>query len=169
MKVKVEALDVCQGVLALLSILKFLMPQVNSFYEKEVLGMILDVFDPWLLPWALFLNLAAQEVKKIDLPKWVPKIPVMLLVCSVAICGLFGFAHCDATGFVQVSTVVGKYALVNGCAVWMVALSDYAVAHSFLQYRWGELKGFVKRIFSKKVKDSEKDIVVKEVADVEEN
>ncbi len=102
----------------------------------------------WLLPWALFLNLLGQEIKKMNLPKVIKdNIPIVLLVCSCVVCGAFGFAHTVDTGFKQIVDVVGKYTLVNGLVVWLVAIADYSVVMNFIQKRLPIIKA---KLFKKK-------------------
>lgn len=131
------------------SVARIVVPKLDIFYEEEVMGF-LNVFDLDLVPWIVFIVILGRTLKKVDMPAWVPPIPVILLLVSFCICALFGWWHTDLQGSEKMVATVLTYGLGNGCFVGLLAMGGYDIAHSFVKEKWEALKALIKKIFGGK-------------------
>lgn len=98
---------------------------------EEVTLTLLNAFDIRLVPWIFVLNIMGYWLKKLDMPKWVPPMPILVLVASFSVCSLFGWAHTDATGAKAMVISIMEYGLGNGAIVALIATYGYDTVHSF--------------------------------------
>lgn len=131
------------------SVLRFIIPHLNLFYEEEIMGF-LSVFDLDLLPWIVFIVLLGRTLKKIKIPVWLPPLPVILLLVSFVVCALFGWYHSSVEGSERMVQTVLVYGLGNGCFVGLLSMGGYDIAHSFMKEKWAALKAFLKKLFGGK-------------------
>ena len=131
------------------SVLRFLIPKLHIIYEEEVMGF-LSVFDLDLIPWIVFNVILGRQLKKVDMPTWMPPLPALLLLVSFIICAAFGWIHTDATGSDKMVATVLTYGVGNGCFVGLLAMGGYDIAHSFMKEKWKAIKAWLTRIFKKR-------------------
>lgn len=129
--------------LGAIGVMRLVVPQLDIFYEEEVMSF-LNAFDLDLIPWIVFINVLGKQLKKVKIPKWLPPIPALLLMASVAVCALFGWSHTDATGAKAV-VVVLEYGIGNGLLIGLTALGGYDIVHSFVKTTWAAFKEWLKK------------------------
>ena len=135
---------VCQVLTLGLTVLKLFCPQDVLLAGKEVMMDLLvsNLMDPKLIPWIFVLNIAARWVKKLDLPKWMPPLPVLIMGTSFVICSLFGWAHTEAEGTKAMIIMIMDYGIVNGLQCALFAMGGYDIFKGFMSKR--KAKGGVK-------------------------
>lgn len=135
--------------MTIVSILRFIIPYLNFFYEEEIMGF-LSAFDLTMLPWTVFIVILGRQLKKVKIPTWAPPLPVILLLVSFIVCALFGWFHSSVDGAERMIRTVLVYGVGNGCLVGLLAMGGYDIVHAFIKTKWASVKAFFKRIFSKK-------------------
>lgn len=129
--------------LGAVGVMRLVVPQMDIFYEEEVMSF-LNAFDLDLIPWIIFINVLGKQLKKIKMPSWLPPIPVLLLMASIAVCALFGWSHTTATGAKSVIIVL-EYGIGNGLLVGLTALGGYDIVHTFVKTTWASIKEWGKK------------------------
>lgn len=134
-----------------ISILRFIVPHLDFFYEEEIMGF-LSVFDLDLLPWIVFIVILGRTLKKVNIPAWLPPLPVILLFTSFVVCALFGWFHSTVEGSERMVRTVLVYGLGNGCFVGLLSMGGYDIAHAFMKEKWQALKAFFRKVFKRRTK-----------------
>lgn len=106
-------------------LLKLFLPTNVRGTGEEMIMDVLNAFDVRLIPWIFVLNISGHFLKKMNLPKFVPPVPVLLILASFFVCCGFGWAHTDVTGAKQVFVTVVEYGLGNGLCVAGIAIMGY--------------------------------------------
>ncbi|MFA6934680.1 MAG: hypothetical protein WCR70_05365 [Sphaerochaetaceae bacterium] len=135
--------NVFRSFLGAIGVMRLVVPQLDIFYEEEVMSF-LNAFDLDLIPWIIFINVLGKQLKKIKIPKWLPPVPALLLMASIAVCALFGWSHTTATGAKAV-VVVLEYGLGNGLLIGLTALGGYDIVHMFIKTTWAAIKDWIKK------------------------
>lgn len=86
---------------------------------------VLNAFDYRLIPWIFVLNISGHFLKKLNLPKFVPPVPVLLIFASFLVCCGFGWAHTEVEGAKQMFVAIVEYGLGNGLCVAGMAIMGY--------------------------------------------
>ena len=124
-----------QGLVFVISLLKLFLPSSIRDTGEELFMDVINAFDYRLIPWVFVLNIIGYWVKKLDLPKWVPPTPLLLMLASFLVCTGFGWAHTDVTGAKAVFISIVEYGLGNGAIVAMLAIFGYDSIHAFTKRR----------------------------------
>lgn len=125
----------------ILFMLKLLLPYttLSSSGEEEIMD-ILNAFDVRLIPWVFVLNIIGYWMKKMKTPKWLPPIPVVLMLFSFLICSAFGWAYTDATGAKAMFIALVEYGLGNGVIVALLSTYGYDTVHAITKRVGGKSK-----------------------------
>lgn len=135
--------------MTVISVARIVVPKLDIFYEEEVMGF-LNVFDLDLIPWIVFIVILGRTLKKVDMPTWVPPLPVVLLLVSFVICAGFGWCHTELQGSEKMVATVLTYGLGNGCFIALLAMGGYDIAHSFMKEKWEQIKSAFAKVWRKK-------------------
>lgn len=124
-----------QSVVFIISLLKLFLPSVFRDTGEELLMDVINAFDYRLIPWVFVLNIIGYWMKKMNLPKWVPPTPLILMLTSFLICTGFGWAHADVEGSSAIFVSIVEYGLGNGAIIAMLAIFGYDSVHAFTKRR----------------------------------
>lgn len=124
-----------QGLVFILSLLKLFLPQSVRVTGEELFMDVINAFDYRLIPWVFVLNIIGYWAKKLTLPKWLPPMPLLLMLASFLVCTGFGWAHTDTVGAKALFISIVEYGLGNGAIVAMLAIFGYDSVHAFTKRR----------------------------------
>lgn len=124
-----------QVVVFILSLLKLFIPSSIRDTGEELFMDVINAFDYRLIPWVFVLNIIGYWTKKMNLPKWVPPTPLLLMLASFLICTGFGWAHTDVVGAKAIFVSIVEYGLGNGAIIAMLAIFGYDSVHAFTKRR----------------------------------
>lgn len=101
----------------------------------EFFGVIIEHIDPKLYPVVVNLIIFGYWIKKRDkykpLPKWMPKVPMMLILISFAMCTLFGWVFSTGEGVKSILESVLVYGVSNGIMCAAFAMMAYDNVHVY--------------------------------------
>ena len=117
------------------ALIKLFLPETFKAATEGLAMDIINAFDYRLIPWVFVLNIIGYWGKRMNLPKWVPPMPLLIMLSSFLICCGFGWAHTDVTGAKAVFVAVVEYGLGNGAIVAMLAIFGYDSVHAFTKKR----------------------------------
>ena len=124
-----------QSVVFVISLLKLFIPSFVRDTGEELFMDVINAFDYRLIPWVFVLNIIGYWTKKLNLPKWVPPTPLLLMLASFLICSGFGWAHADVEGSKAIFVSIVEYGLGNGAIIAMLAIFGYDSVHAFTKMR----------------------------------
>ena len=124
-----------QSVVFVISLLKLFIPSYVRDTGEELFMDVINAFDYRLIPWVFVLNIIGYWTKKLNLPKWVPPTPLLLMLASFLICSGFGWAHADVEGSKAIFVSIVEYGLGNGAIIAMLAIFGYDSVHAFTKMR----------------------------------
>ena len=141
-----------KAVLTGMSALRFVIPQLNTFYEEEVMNFW-EHFDWLLLFWVPVLNIFGNWIKKKKLPAWVSPTPILILYASWVICAIAGCLKFKG----QIGPSLVTYALFNGACITLLAIGVYDTVRDLLNGQFPWIKNTFGKIIAKiKAKKEEK-------------
>lgn len=134
----------------------------------EFMLPILEHIDPRLYPVVVNLIIFGYWIKKKDksapLPKWMPRIPLLLIIISFAMCTLFGWVFSSGEGVKSIVESVFVYGLSNGIMCAAFAMMSYDGVHAYtkkLQAEKAPAELSVEKIYILNQKSSKRDIQMK--------
>ena len=101
--------------------------------------------DPIMATWIAVVMLAGYWLKRARLPKWLPPLPVMLLIMYLVIGLVFGYLQYEVTSWKGVERVL-LYGIGNGIVYTGFSFVIYDIAH-----------GAVKRVSARKAGKEKKE------------
>ncbi len=128
------------------SLIKLCLPESFKAASEGLAMDIINAFDYRLIPFVFVLNVIGYWGKRITLPKWVPPMPLIIMLFSFIICAMFGWAHTTVEGAKAIFVTVVEYGLGNGSIVAMLAIFGYDSVHAFTKrtkFSSAEKKGVV--------------------------
>ena len=117
------------------ALIKLFIPETFKAATEGLAMDIINAFDYRLIPWVFVLNIIGYWGKRMNLPKWVPPMPLLIMLSSFLVCCGFGWAHTDVAGAKAVFVAVVEYGLGNGAIVAMLAIFGYDSVHAFTKKR----------------------------------
>lgn len=101
----------------------------------ELFNVIIEHIDPKLYPVVanliIFGYWIKQRSKYKPLPKWMPKVPMMLILISFAMCTLFGWVFSTGDGVKSILESVLVYGVSNGIMCAAFAMMAYDNVHVY--------------------------------------
>lgn len=113
------------------SLIKLCLPESFKAASEGLAMDIINAFDYRLIPFVFVLNVIGYWGKRITLPKWVPPMPLIIMLFSFIICAMFGWAHTTVEGAKAIFVSVVEYGIGNGSIVAMLAIFGYDSVHAF--------------------------------------
>lgn len=113
------------------SLIKLFLPESFKAASEGLAMEIINAFDYRLIPFVFVLNIIGYWGKRINLPKWLPPMPLLIMLSSFIICATFGWAHTSVEGAKAIFVSIVEYGLGNGSIVAMLAIFGYDSVHAF--------------------------------------
>jgi len=90
---------------------------------------LISLLDPKVIPFAVSLCVLGKWLKKLKLPKWMPPLPLLLVVSGFLMMTVYGYVTSGMHGASEVVYAL-LYGLANGIAVSATAMVGYDIGHS---------------------------------------
>ncbi len=98
----------------------------------SIIRLFTSYLDPIMATWIAVVMIAGYWLKRMNLPKWFPPLPVLLLIMYLAVSLFFGWLQYDVTGWKGVERVL-LYGIGNGIVYTGFSFIVYDIGHGAIK------------------------------------